>query len=127
MLDLAAAPLLVADVGPHVGVREGGAGRQQLGARLPDVEAAGLAGAVVAGELLAAVVVAHGVVLGGARRVGARAHAEPEVVPLLAAGPHAALAVHGEPLPAEAVAVEGGVEGLPAGHGGWEEGFGDGV
>lgn len=115
MLHLAPPPLLVADVGLHVGVGKGGAGREQLGAGLPDVGAAGLSGRVVPGELLAAVAVADGVLLGGGG-VGAGAHAEPEVVPVLAAGAHATLAVHGEPLPAEAVAVEGGVEGLSAGH-----------
>lgn len=102
---------------------EGGIRLDLLVPGLPDVGAAGTSGGVVLEVLLAAIVGADGFFFLGAR-VGAGAHAEPEVVPVLGAGAHGPGAVDGYPLAAEGVAVVGGVEGLAAGHAGWEEGFG---
>lgn len=93
---------------------------------LPDVLAAMSVGGVVLFVLLAAVVLADGVLLEGAGE-GLCAHAEPEVVPEVAAGAHLAVAVDGVPLAADGVAGPGEVKGLAAGHVGWEEGFADGV
>lgn len=50
-----------------------------------------------------------------------RAHAEPELRPLLAAVAHGAVAVEVVELAAEGLAVEGGVEGGAAGDGGGVE------
>lgn len=54
-------------------------------------------------------------------------HAEPKVVPLLAAGAHSAVAVHGVPLATETVASPSKVKGLTAAHLSREKGLGDGV
>lgn len=94
--------------------------------RLPNLLAAMCAGSVVLFVLLAAVVLADGVLLDGAGEALC-AHAEPEIVPQVAAGAHLALAVDGVPLAAERVAGPGLVKSLAAGHFGWEEGFADGV
>lgn len=115
ILDLEYPPLLVAHVGHIKAAGELGAGLHLLAPRLPDVHAGRPAGGVVLGPLLVAVVLADGVLL-LRRGVRARPHAEPEVVPLLAAGPHAARPVHGHPLPPQRVAVVRRVEGLPARH-----------
>lgn len=93
---------------------------------LPNLLAAMPAGRIVLFVLLAAVVLPDGVLLDGAGE-GFCAHAEPEVVPQMAAGAHLAVAVDGVPLAAEGVAGPGEVKGLAAGHVGWEEGFADGV
>lgn len=50
-----------------------------------------------------------------------RPHTEPEIRPLVAAVAHAAVAVEVCKLTTEGLAVEGGVEGFPAGHGGGVE------
>lgn len=119
-------PLAVVHFGNLNSLGKGGARRNLLLPRLPDVLAAAAARGVVFFVLLTAVVLADGVFLEGSG-VGLCAHAEPEVVPEVAAGAHLAVAVDGVPLAAEGVAGPGEVEGLAAGHVGWEEGFADGV
>ena len=50
-----------------------------------------------------------------------RAHAEPEVAPVLRTRSHRPVAIEIVKLPAQRVAVESGIEGLPAAHGGGKE------
>ena len=54
-------------------------------------------------------------------RAAVRAHAEPEIRPLVRAAPHAAVPVQVRELAAKRLAVEGGVEGGAAGHAGGVE------
>lgn len=125
ILDLLDAPLLIADGGVLVRLPESRVVGYLLFAALPDVGAAGAARAVLV-PLPAAVVVADGLLVAGARG-GAVPHAEPEVIPVLAARPHRARPVDAVELAADALAVEGRVEGLPARHGRREERLGERV
>lgn len=119
-------PLIVINLGNLNSLSKGSPRRNLLLPRLPNILATAAPRRIILFVLLAAVVLADGLLLEGPR-VGLCAHAEPEVVPKVAAGAHLAVAVDGVPLAAEGVAGPGEVEGLAAGHFGWEEGFGDGV
>lgn len=119
-------PLIVINFGNLNSLSKGSPRRNFLLPRLPNILAAAAPRRIILFVLLAAVVLADGLLLEGSG-VGLCAHAEPEVVPEVGAGAHLAVAVDGVPLAAEGVAGPGEVEGLAAGHFGWEEGFGDGV
>jgi hypothetical protein len=95
-------------------------------ASLPDVLATMTSRGVVLCVLLVTVVLADGV---GLELAGVRlcAHAEPEIVPVVGAGAHLAIAKYGVPLAAERVASPGEIEGLAARHVCREQGFGEGV
>lgn len=91
----------------------------------PDILAAGLSGPVL-GQLLVSVVLSDHVLLDLAGRIALDAHAEPKIVPVLAARADAAVAVQRGELAAEGLAVVGQVEGLFAVHLRRKEGLGEG-
>ena len=81
---------------------------------LPDILTTGLAGAVLLPLFLPVSGADH--ILLDLARLAPHPHAEPEVVPLFAAGTHMAITVNGVPLAAEAVACPSLVKGRSAGH-----------
>lgn len=86
--------------------------RDLLQPALPDILTTRLPRPIL-GILLVAIVGLDGL-LAHLGRVALGAHAEPEVIPLLAARAHLAVPIHGVPLAAHAVARPREVEGLAA-------------